>query len=83
MRPRVEWMNQTDDRVLELLDESGLILSPAVVAINLGYTRNWVSRRMTKLEEADLLRRVDGGYYEITDLGRAYLTGEIDADDLE
>ncbi|RAW46902.1 MarR family transcriptional regulator [Halorubrum sp. 48-1-W] len=83
MRPRVEWMNQTDDRVLELLAESDLILTPAVIAKNLEYTRNWVSRRIGKLEAADLVEPVDAGYYRITDRGRAYLAGELDSDDLE
>ncbi|RLM68401.1 MULTISPECIES: winged helix-turn-helix transcriptional regulator [Halorubrum] len=83
MRPRVDWMNQTDDRVLELLDESGLILTPAVIAKNLEYTRNWVSRRIGKLENSGLVEPVDSGYYRITDRGRAYLAGELDASDLE
>lgn len=83
MRPRVEWMNQTDNRILDLLEESGLILSPAVLAKNLDYSRNWVSRRASKLEEADLIESVDGSYYRITDLGRAYLEGDLDAEDLE
>jgi len=83
MRPRVEWMNQTDDRVLELLAESDLILSPSVIAKNLEYTRNWVSRRLGKLEEAELVKQVDSGYYRITDRGRGYLSGELDASELE
>ncbi|APW99967.1 MarR family transcriptional regulator [Halobiforma lacisalsi AJ5] len=83
MRPRVDWMNQTDDRILELLEESDLILSPAVAAINLDYSRNWVSRRMSKLEDADFIEKVDGSYYQITDRGRAYLHGELSAEDLE
>ncbi|WP_126662005.1 winged helix-turn-helix domain-containing protein [Haloterrigena salifodinae] len=83
MRPRVSWMNQTDSRILELLNESNLILSPAVTAINLDYSRNWVSRRMSKLENADLIEKVDGSYYQITDRGRAYLEGEIEAEELE
>ena len=82
MRPRVEWMNQTDDRILELLDESNLLLSPAVTAVNLDYSRNWVSRRMSKLEDADLIEKIDGSYYQITDRGRAYLEGKLDAEEL-
>ncbi|MDS0475281.1 MarR family transcriptional regulator [Natrinema sp. 1APR25-10V2] len=83
MRPRVEWMNQTDNRILELLDESDLILSPAVTAINLDYSRNWVSRRMSQLENANLIEKVNGSYYQITDRGRAYLSGQIDANELK
>ncbi|ELY97551.1 phage PhiH1 repressor protein [Natrialba chahannaoensis JCM 10990] len=83
MRPRVDWMNQTDNRILELLDESELVLSPAVTAINLDYSRNWVSRRMSKLEKAHLIEKVDGSYYQITDRGRAYMNGDLEADELE
>ncbi len=83
MRPRVEWMNQTDDRILELLDESDLALTPAVMAQNLDYTRNWVSRRVNKLEKAGLVDSIESGYYRITDRGRRYLMGEIDAAELE
>jgi predicted transcriptional regulator len=82
MRPRVEWMNQTDDRVLELLEDSGLALSPAVIAVNLDYSRNWISRRMSMLRDADLVEAVDRSYYQITDRGRAYLSGDLDADEL-
>lgn len=83
MRPRVEWMNQTDDRILELLDESDLILSPAVISVNLEYNRSWISRRISKLVDVGLVEAVNEGYYKITDRGRAYLSGELDADDLE
>lgn len=83
MRPRVEWMNQTDDRILELLDESGLILSPAVIAVNLEYNRSWISRRISKLVNAGLVETINEGYYRITDLGRDYLEGEIDVKELE
>jgi len=83
MRPRVEWMNQTDDRILELLDESGLILSPAVIAVNLEYNRSWISRRISKLVDVGLVESINEGYYRITDFGREYLVGDIDADELE
>jgi predicted transcriptional regulator len=76
-------MNQTDNRILELLDESDLILSPGVMAVNLDYTRNWVSRRVSKLLDAGLVERVNGAYYRITDKGRSYLSGELDAEELE
>ncbi len=83
MRPQVDWMNQTDDRILELLKESELILSPAVMAKNLEYNRSWVSERVGGLVEADLVEQVEDGYYRIGDRGRAYLAGEIDAGELE
>jgi len=76
-------MNQTDDRILELLEESGLILSPAVMAKNLDYSRSWVSERTGRLVQAGLVEQVDDGYYRVSDRGRAYLAGELDAEELE
>jgi predicted transcriptional regulator len=76
-------MNQTDDRILELLDESDLVLSPSVIAVNLDYTRNWVSRRISRLVEAGLIEARNGSYYAISELGKAYLNGEVSADKLE
>lgn len=76
-------MNQTDDRVLELLDESSLELTPAALAHNLGYSRSWISRRTSKMADVGLVAADEDGYYGITDKGRAYLDGDLDADDLE
>jgi len=76
-------MTQGDDRILETLESSGIVLSPAVIAYNTEYTRNYVNKRIRKLRDASLVERVDEGYYAITDRGRAYLSGDLDADDLE
>jgi predicted transcriptional regulator len=76
-------MNQTDDRILLLLEESGLMLSPAVLAANLDYTRGWVSKRLRKLLEAGLVEKSQSSYYEITERGEQYLAGEINANILE
>lgn len=83
MRPRVEWMNQTDDRILELLDESGLELSPVVISRNLDYSRSWVSQRLTKLVNVGLVEVDEGSYYYISEKGRDYLAGDLNADDLQ
>lgn len=83
MRPRVEWMNQTDDRILELLEESDLVLSPVVMSKNLEYSRSWVSQRLAKLDNVGLVAVDEGSYYYITDKGRDYLAGNLRADDLQ
>ncbi len=72
-----------DDRILEILSDSGLILSPAVVAINIDKSRDEVNRRLSKLVDEGLVERVQRGYYRITDQGEAYLRGEADVGDLE
>ena len=76
-------MTQGDDRILETLAESEMILSPSVIAINTEYTRNYVNKRMAVLLENGLIIKVQDGYYEITEQGRAYLTGDLNAEELE
>jgi predicted transcriptional regulator len=59
-----------------------MILSPAVIAINIDKSRSEVNRRLSTLVEYGLARRVLRGYYEITDEGTQYLAGELDASTL-
>ncbi|MFB1066526.1 transcriptional regulator [Natrinema sp. H-ect4] len=72
-----------DDRILEALESSGMILSPTVIAINIDKSRDEVNRRLSILVEYGVVTRVKRGYYEITDAGEQYLAGELDAGDLE
>jgi len=72
----------TDDRILEAL-ETGLSLTPAVIAENIDKSRQHVTRRLSELRDHGLVERPKRGYYEITERGRLYLTGEIDSKDLE
>ena len=67
-----------DDRILESLDTSDMILSPSVIAINIDKSRDEVNRRLSTLVEYELVTRVQRGYYQITDRGRQYLKGDID-----
>jgi len=82
-RPRVDWMTQADDRILETFEDTELILTPAVLAKNLDYTRNYISDRCRVLFDADLLAKDGEGFYYITERGRDYLDGQISADELE
>ena len=82
----VSWMTKSDDAILELLDESNLTIPPMAIAFNIeNVSRPTVDRRLPKLEKAGLVKRYDDprGYTKITDRGRAYLSGEIEAGDLE
>ena len=71
-----------DERILEALESSGLILSPAVISINIDKSRSEVNRRLSTLVECGLVTRVQRGYYEITETGQQYLAGELDASTL-
>lgn len=83
-RPRVSWMTAGDDRILETLEDSQLALTPRVLAYNVNYTRNYMSKRLAKLLAAGLVDRVDDdGFYRITEFGQSYLYGELEASDVE
>jgi predicted transcriptional regulator len=83
VRDPAPWMQlPIDDRILEILDSSELILSPAVIALNIEKSRSEVNRRLSILVEYGLLTRVKRGYYEISTTGEAYLNGELDASTL-
>jgi len=82
-RPRVSWMTTADDRILEVLESSGMVLSPRVIAYNADYSRSYVSRRLKKLVTAGMVDKVDDGMYEITEFGRDYLYGELEVEDID
>ncbi len=89
MRPRPEWMSLKDGLILEFLAEHDLELPAKPLYKNLnrhghkiGYST--VRQRLNELEAHGLIQRVgEGGYYEISDKGRAWIAGDLEADDLE
>lgn len=89
MRKRAIWMNSAVDPVLELLDETDLALPPGVIAYNLDKrmgdapSRSTITRAISKLESRDFIRKApeSNTYYEITEIGRAYLRGDVDTSD--
>ncbi|NLV09995.1 ArsR family transcriptional regulator [Halomicrobium mukohataei] len=86
MRPLVSWMTKSDPAILELYDETGIAMPPAVVSYNIeGISHPTVKRRLPILADNGLLKRIDDkqGYYQITDQGRDYLAGKLDIEDLE
>lgn len=75
-------MTSADTHILEMLQHTDMILPPIVFAKNLDYSQNYMTRRCRKLYRAGLVDRVERGYYAISDKGRAYLDGDLDAEDL-
>ena len=82
MRARVPWMSQCDNRILEFLNETDIVATPFVIANNIDYSRQYVNQRIRILATNGLVENTGDGLYRITDLGRAYLNGELDVDDL-
>jgi DNA-binding PadR family transcriptional regulator len=90
MRKRAEWMNPATDPVLEILAESELALTAGVLNHNIDRefadppSRSSVYRTVDSLREYGLIETSldTDNYYVITDLGRRYLAGELDAGEL-
>jgi len=81
-------MTAADDRILEFLLNEGnrsIVATPAVIEMNVDYQRTHVSNRLGELLDAGLVEYYDEerAAYQITDRGRAYLAGELNADELE
>lgn len=80
-----------DDAILELLDETDMVLTPKVLAFHIDYDYTYLRQRLTELKEHGLVRHPDStptgvsrtGTYEITPLGRRYLHGEASSDEME
>lgn len=76
-------MTQADERILEFLRDKDIVASPSVIAANIDYSGEYLSRRCNKLEDAGLLQRVDPTNYRITELGERFLNGDANADEIE
>ncbi|SFR36172.1 Ribonuclease R winged-helix domain-containing protein [Halogeometricum rufum] len=81
-------MSLNDSVVLEFLDEHDMELPPKPLYRNLnrhghkiGYST--VRLRVNKLEEHGLLSKDSDGYYELTDLGKRWLDGEAEMNEVE
>jgi predicted transcriptional regulator len=68
-----------DDRILEALSYSRLVLSPTIIAENIGKSRPQVNDRLGVLCSAGLVERLKRGRYRITGRGMAYVEGKLDA----
>ena len=77
IRRPADWMTPMDDAILELFHSSELVLTPAIIALNIDRSREEVNRRLTALEEHGLVERVERGKYRMTGLGERYLRGEL------
>lgn len=77
IRQSEDWMLPIDDAILGLFRSADLVLTPAVIAYNIEYSRDEVNRRLVELEERGFVTRVERGKYRISALGRQYLDGSV------
>jgi len=83
MKARPEWMSNTDVLILLALDSSDLIrvLSPSIIASNLGMSREHASRRLAELAEKGYVKKLDDGKYSLNETGSSFLSEVPDGDD--
>lgn len=81
MRQRADWMVPSDDAILEYLADAGEV-PPAVIGRNIDSHPNYVGERCRTLTEYELADRREDGYYALTEYGRRYLSGDLDATQL-
>lgn len=76
MKARPDWMSNTDVLILLALDSSDLIrvLSPSIIAFNLGMSREHASRRLAELTEKGYVHKVEDGKYSLSQTGAEFLS---------
>lgn len=82
MVDRVSWFSPVHYEILDFFDNHDIWISARGLAKNIDYDRNYVTRECPTLVENGLLQK-EGNIYSLTDRGRAFLAGDLDADDLE
>lgn len=82
MRQSADWMNITDERILEVLREDGQ-LTPSAIADRIDKHQKWVNKRCRMLQDYGLVQTIARGLYQITEEGEAYLEGDLDASELQ
>lgn len=76
-RNPAEWMRPIDDAILNLFHSAELVLTPSIIAYNIGYNAKEVNRRLTMLSDHGMVKKVERGKYQLTERGERYLQGEL------
>lgn len=88
MRKHASWLTQADERILEFLLKYGNHQPKAIrdrlreIGKRMEYHQNHVGERCRELADYGLVVNVGGGVYSISDEGKRFLEGELDAADL-
>lgn len=72
-----EWITDLDREILALLGNSGLIMTPSIIAKNTDRSRSSVSRRLNTLEAGEMVEKVERGHYKISDEGYARMLQKL------
>lgn len=84
MVERVSWFSPIDYEILLFYDKYDILASAKVISVNIDYTRQYTNKRLNKLTAEGLLEQDDeSGLFGLSDRGRRFLAGDLDASDLE
>ena len=84
MRYSADWMTIADERILEYLSTSETS-TPKKMADsgNVRFSRQYIGERCRKLAYYEMVQHLGNGVYLITKKKKKYLTGDLDAEDLD
>jgi len=83
-RQRAEWTTQTDEAILETMRDEGNMTPQALDDTFDVATANYARDRLSEyLVPHGLAEKIGRGLYRLTDDGRAFLDGELDASTLD
>jgi predicted transcriptional regulator len=82
MVERVSWFSPVDYEIFLFYEEHDILASAKVVAANIDYDRQYVNKRLRKLEDSGLFESEDG-LYRLSDEGRKFLDGRLSVDQVE
>jgi len=74
-----DWITDLDRDILAILGNSGLIMTPAIIAKNIDRPRSSVSNRLSTLEAGEMVEKVERGHYKISDKGYSMMTQKVTA----
>lgn len=84
MRYSADWMTIADERILEHLNEMETDTPKKMASSGrVRFSRQYIGERCRKLASYGLLKHLGNGVYRITESGKQYLKGEVDASELE
>lgn len=82
VRQRADWMRPMDDPILEFIDQEGNV-NPQTFGVHDVASSDYAGDRLPVLGQYGLVEKVSPGLYRLTETGRGYLDGEVDASELE
>ncbi|MWG36194.1 phage repressor protein [Halomarina oriensis] len=83
MVKRVKWLSKIDYFIFEFFDDHDIEVSPKVLAANIGYDAGYAGKRLRALSTSGLLQQNENDLYELSDLGREFLAGDLATDEVE